>query len=757
MERFFERRSFLKTAGLAALFRLPAYENRPARGQDPLAPDIDSAQIRTAVQKACTWLIRKQNGDGSWSGHSKKGGLTALCTLALLTAGENEKSPAIMKGIEYLKRADEQYTYTASLKCQVFAAADPDRYAAALKKAAAFLVAAQNPDGMWTYTINRGRTGDNSNTQFALLGLHEAAKGGVAIPRTVWTRSNRHFVDNQCEDGGWGYQRRQREGYGSMTAAAVASLYICGEDLNVGGRKTFRDGAYPDCGQYGQNKVIAGGLEWLIRNFSVKTNPGRGSWPYYYLYALERVGMITGMRTFGRYDWYRLGAGELVGKQNDDGHWGRDPSDTAFALLFLAKGNRPVLFQKVQWNGRWNRNIHDIEHLCAFIGDKLGKPTTWQSTALDIPLEELRTSPVLLVTGHRFPAFSERETVKLRSFIREAGGTLLFEACCGSKEFADGFRAYVKKLAPEHTLRPLEADHPVFHTYYDLQETCGLQGLGSGCRTSVFFSPRALSCLWELEDIPDYSKKALMLGTNIAAYATANDQLRDRLDIIKLPKTRGDRTDAVEIPRGAVRVARIIHRGDYNADPVAVINLCDEVRNTAGIDVFSRSRHLRADDEAIFEYPVVFMNGHYAFTLNNEERRVLASYLSRGGMLLADSCCGKSAFDKSFRNMANSLFPENRQARLKPLDRKHPLYTDKTGITLGELRYRPALANMTKKRGTTFPPLEGLALDGQFVILYSKYDWCCAFQGDRPFSCLGYTDTDGRKLGVALLLYAMSF
>ena len=107
--------------------------------------------------------------------------------------------------------------------------------------------------------------------------------------------------------------------------------------------------------------------------------------------------------------------------------------------------------------------------------------------------------------------------------------------------------------------------------------------------------------------------------------------------------------------------------------------------------------------------------------------------------------------------MANSLFPGKDGVRLKPLDPKHPVYSGKTGFQLGELKFRPLLAKELGKRGTAIPPLEGLAIDGRFVILYSKYDWCCALQGDRPFSCRGYMDEDGGKLAVALLLYAMSF
>ncbi|KKK95728.1 hypothetical protein LCGC14_2669900, partial [marine sediment metagenome] len=75
----------------------------------------------------------------------------------------------------------------------------------------------------------------------------------------------------------------------------------------------------------------------------------KGAWKYYYLYGMERVGMISGLRNFGRRDWYREGAAHLAATRRG-GSWGQ-LYDTAFALLFLAKGNRPVLFQKLRWQG----------------------------------------------------------------------------------------------------------------------------------------------------------------------------------------------------------------------------------------------------------------------------------------------------------------------------------------------------------------------------------------------------------------------
>ncbi len=712
------------------------------------AAGITSEHVRQAVNRAVAYLKQAQGANGTWRDNRHQGGVTALCVLALVNAGVPANDPGVVSALESLQKVRNSKTYVVSLKAQAFAAADPETYARDLQAAASWLCLAQQRNGMWSYTTSG--TPDNSNTQFALLGLHEAAKAGVKVPKQIWERSRLHFESTQYRDGGWGYRGRSRS-YGSMTTAGVASLYICGQRLHVGGKKVFIKGAYPDCGKYKQNEALAGGLNWMAKNFSVERNPGGTStWLHYYLYGLERVGMVSGLRNFGRHDWYREGATRLVATQRG-GAWGQ-LYDTAFALLFLAKGNRPVLFQKLKWNGQWNRNIHDLENLTAFIDDKFGKRVTWQTASLELTLEELRISPITFITGHEFPRFTDAEKELLRQYV-ESGGTLLVEACCGSQEFDKAFRLFAKELFREYRLKVLPEHHPVFKSYFPMKERYGLEGIEIGCRTGVFYSPKALSSLWELQTIEKYSDLAFRLATNIAAYATGKQQLQDKLDEVELPVfDKGDKT--FEVPRGAVRIARLIHEGNYDSDRHAMVRLSAMLREKAKVDVVARERHIRATDEKLFEYPVIFMTGHFSFKLPDKEIEALRLYLQRGGILIADACCGRKAFDKSFREMAGALLPKKKLAALAD---NHPIYTGEIGQKLGEVRYRGILAEELKSRGTTRPPLEVITIKDRTAIIYSKYDWSCALEGDRPYSCRGYADKDGKNLAMNILLYAVSY
>jgi hypothetical protein len=756
-----------------------------APAADALA-DVTSRQVKDTVAQAIADIKSQQQNNGHWPRYGGyEGGTTALAALALLNAGLGLEDPAVQRAVDAVARAPNERTYVVSLKCQVLAAADPQRkrYDRQLRNAAEWLVKAQTPVGMWGYRA-KGSRGDNSNTQFALLGLHEADKTGLEVPEKTWRLAKLHFANTQLRDGSWHYNysvrdrnRRAgaRSGYGSMTAAAVASLYICGQELLVSGPKVLVNGAWPSCGKYQQNVVIAKGLEWMARNFSVRQNPGRGnSWLYYYLYGLERVGMISGQRTFGRHDWYRQGAEYLVdqygqgwGNQRMRRH-GRGGTDASFALLFLAKGNRPVLFQKLRWEGQrnksdWNRNIHDLENLTSFVSEAFEQQVTWQTANLDLPLQALRVSPILYITGHEFPQFTPAEKNKLQAFV-DSGGTLLAEACCSSEEFRAGFNRLARELWKDYPLRALPESHPVFGSFYALDETYDLHGIDIGCRTGVFFSTRPLAVLWEMKDLVHQGKKlsryAFQLGTNIAAYATGREQLANKLDVVELPERDDPARPNAEAPRGAVRIARLFHNGDYNADPKALLSLAAMLRDKASVDVVAKERHLRATDETLYEYPVVFMTGHYEFKLADDELEALGKYLKRGGFLFADACCGQPGFDKSFRAMVAKLFP---QAEFEKLPRDHPIISGKVGQPLGRLKYRQILAEQLKEAGrsdwsgTNHPPLHAVKLDGRIVLLYSPYDFSCALEGDKPYSCRGYVDADGRNLAMNIVLYAITY
>jgi hypothetical protein len=97
--------------------------------------------------------------------------------------------------------------------------------------------------------------------------------------------------------------------------------------------------------QWRQNAAASfeSGITWMDLHFSVTRNAnlGRG-WYYYYMYGLERVGVLCDQRYLGEHDWYAEGASILVCLQTPANDWAANAVDTSFALLFLKRGTIPL-------------------------------------------------------------------------------------------------------------------------------------------------------------------------------------------------------------------------------------------------------------------------------------------------------------------------------------------------------------------------------------------------------------------------------
>jgi hypothetical protein len=129
---------------------------------------------------------------------------------------------------------------------------------------------------------------------------------------------------------------------GSLTCSALASLFICKARLEgTSGWKGELPGKV--------NQALRDGAAWMSLHFAVNRNPGTTLHQLYYLYGLERAGVLGLIHKFGKHEWYDLGARQLIRQQKRDGSWKGSAStaglvpDTCFALLFLSRGTTPVV------------------------------------------------------------------------------------------------------------------------------------------------------------------------------------------------------------------------------------------------------------------------------------------------------------------------------------------------------------------------------------------------------------------------------
>jgi len=707
------------------------------------AAEVTAEELQAAIDGLVVRIKAAQQRDGSWSGGRLGApgmwtvGHTALAVLALSSAGLPADDPAIRQGVRYLLAHRGATVYEVSLRMMALQSVDAERYREQIRQNAEFLMAAQQESGGWSYNA-RGRP-DNSNSQFALLGLRAAALSGVHIPAEVWRKAWEYFARGQQRDGGWSYLQGRGSSYGSMTAAGVASLYICAARLHV---------LRGECGQYMDTRRVETGLAWLARHFSVARNPGHASYKFYYLYGLERAGVISARRYLGRHDWYREGVEHLVGDPRaltGGGMAGMPLVRDCFVLLFLAKGNAPVLVHKARWSGRWNPCRYDAKFLVERFGELLGQRLTWQIIPLDAPLDHLRAAPVLYLSGRgRFDA-TQQELRQLKRYV-EAGGFVLVEASDGDAVFDRTFRDAMARLFPRERLSPLPAGHPVYSSYFSLpaEGRLRLEAIGGPCWLSVLYAPTGLSCAWDVaeEDAPQFK-----LGINILAYVTGMEKLRGKLEQWEKPPATSTPPEA-EL-RGAFVLGQLVHGGGWRPYGHVWPAILARVNREAGVDVFGEPVALDPDEESLFRAQLLYLTGTRAFEFSERARQKLRQYLERGGFLFAEAACGSEEFDRSFRALMAEVFPDR---PLRPLPAGHALW--RLGRPLKGVRYSRLVRERTPE--LEGPLLEHVELDGRAVVVYSRFDLCSAIAGHPCYQFPAVLEPSASELILKVLLYALA-
>ncbi len=746
------------------------------------AAEVTAAEVREAIDRGVQFLRRSLRGhhDG-WPEHpSQAGGLPALCALAVLNSGVEPSDPELARAIDRLRRlGNPERTYATSLQTMVFCIAEPGRDRLLIRRNVAWLEEAQFRTGPfaggWSYsdTKDQGRP-DNSNSQFALLALHEAQQIGIPVSPRAWALASKYWLSQQNADGSWEYV--QDAPSGSMTCAGIASVLITNNHLSKGDASVLNDQVIC-CGAQDKDQAAEQGIEWLARNFTVARNPmakmrGPAPWHHYYLYALERVGRMSGRRFIGRHDWYREGAEFLVRQQDPlDGSWPplfeQKEISTSMALLFLAKGKRPLLMSKLQFGAAadWNHHRRDIGNLTLHVEQRWKMPMTWQTADLrQSRVEDLLQSPVLFLSGKEGLNLTAGQKRVLYDYVQQ-GGFLFAEACCGGENFDRDFRQLMSELFPESPLRLLPPDHPIWRAEQNVpaEYLRPLYGIDSCCRTSVVYCPDDLGCYWELargqawtypEAVRREIEAVLGIGTNVVAYATGRE-LKEKLDVPLVP-IAAERSDTVA--RGSLAVAKLQHSGGSDEAPGALPRLLDVVAKQLQLPVNSRRYLLAATAPELADFPIAFVHGRRAFQWSDDERAALARFVKNGGVIFGDAICGNEAFATSFRQEMAAIFPDAPLRRIPP---DHAMFTTEfRGYDLSHVRLnRPQVTTsdepMTRRTEEITPLLEGIEFDGTYQVIFSPYDLSCALESFGSLECLGYTREDAARIGVNILLYAL--
>ncbi|MDI6788637.1 MAG: HEAT repeat domain-containing protein, partial [Planctomycetota bacterium] len=339
-------------------------------------PVISPNAVSISINKGVDYLIKSSRGSYSED----------LVFYTLIKSGVPLSESVMNQYIETMltkgllnsptKTVQSNYTYNVALMTMAFSELDSVKYLERIVQCTEFLLANQSVRGGWGYSVpdltrfinivptgkpisptpttsstrairkipiklpprNKEGVWDTSISQYAVLGLRASADANIDIPAEVWRDAEKAFVSAQNSDGGWNCCH-VGESVHTMVAGGLGSLAIC---------------------LFYQNKDIKGNLnikkaiEWLEKNFTIadpSDDIGKSYSPYYYLYALERAGTLLGIESFGKNQWYPLGARYLLSKQESNGSWGGD-INTCFAILFLRRATKPFKIEITPGGGK---------------------------------------------------------------------------------------------------------------------------------------------------------------------------------------------------------------------------------------------------------------------------------------------------------------------------------------------------------------------------------------------------------------------
>ncbi len=424
----------------------------------------------------------------------------------------------------------------------------------------------------------------------------------------------------------------------------------------------------------------------------------------------------------------------------------------------------PILMGKIEFRDtkEWINDPGDADNLMNKARQILG---IWYRH-VNMPSQELvnrfnanvkTKTPVLYLSGHNAFNFTKEEQDALRQYLID-GGSLIGDACCGKQEFKNSFINQMRAIFPDREFPYLQADHPVFSSFYkidkvkrivydaagsksELIETPKIRGLNIGCRTAVFLTESDVSCGWDGHTHTSgdryAAEDAVKIGINMLAYILAENKLakfQANTISVKGPSTR---------PRQEFKLAVLKHNGDWDPNPNSFPALMKELASNTNLSVNFEREETELKDVNIFKYPFLYITGKKDPKLTKEELSTLRQYVISGGFILIDNCCGRKEFNVAARDIISRIMPE---AKLEALPKDHAIFN---------VFYKISRVKHTFDNKDYPPELEAVTVNGKAVIVYSPLSLNCSWKRMECPYCNGIDADDSLRLMTDIIVYAM--
>jgi len=424
----------------------------------------------------------------------------------------------------------------------------------------------------------------------------------------------------------------------------------------------------------------------------------------------------------------------------------------------------PVMLTKLKTDQLldWAATPNDVNNLLAKMKAMINVDYVTEVKTLAEASTDPEGNPLLFRSGHYHFEFSQGEREKLRKFML-AGGMLVLNTGLGSKPFYDSAKKELEIIFPEVHLQRLSSDHPIFHSYYDMDRVryrpgvykSGFKGnepwfdgITINCRTVAVISRWCMAVGWEENENDSYqayvSEDAQKLGANLFAYATAQRAwAKQTANTMKF-------VDADERTTDRMSMVQAVYDGEWKTRHNGLSVLLQSFNAKTDVPVKFGLKEMRLSDPTLFDAPLVYITGHENFRLRKDEEVALREYLLNGGFLFAEACCGRKGFDLAFKTEMRQLLPDHQFAKVQSGAAllSLPNKIDRVSVT-------PALA---AQLGNAAPPptLEAIEIDGHFAVVYSPYGLSGGWEMSQNPYAHGIEDASAMQIGQNILMYAVT-
>lgn len=410
----------------------------------------------------------------------------------------------------------------------------------------------------------------------------------------------------------------------------------------------------------------------------------------------------------------------------------------------------------------WNATPNDVNNLLRSLKSLADINYDMDVRALGQVSPDPEQNPVLFRSGHYNFAYTPEERRKLREFML-AGGMVIYNTGLGSAPFYRSVIREMKEIFPEQPVQRLTADHPIFHSFYDVDRVQYAPGVAASgykgsepwfdaveinCRVVALISRWCMAVGWQDAVQDSYqaykTESACKLGMNIFSYASAmRAWAKSEAQAMKF-------VDQEEAAADKVAIVQVMYDGVWKTRHVGLSVLLHTFNQQTEVPVKLKVRELSLANREIFNAPLLYLAGHEHFTLSKEEIVKLREYLENGGFLMAEACCGRKGFDLAFRQMIKQVLPTH---SLQILPANSTIYRNPNPVKM--LGVTPTLAQDLGKSAAP-PMLEGVAVDGNLVVVYSRFGLAGGWEMSQSPYARGYDDVSSIKLGQNILMQAVT-